>query len=202
MTDPRPTPGRAPEDPAPLLGPGQWHRDAPRLSVRLRPRARRSHHGWERSLGNSRGLARTGGIAREYALMDTIAGAIDARACATERLYVLDRGWKRSPAGLFHHELRLRRASNADQLAQWGSARALEQAPTQAVKRYQCAGKGRPCDAALQDPRPHHVRQRYGGRAELADAARSIAEDGGRAPEPARESPDAVAPLTPHVRIG
>ena len=31
MTDPRPTPmDRAPQDPtAPLLGPGQWHREAP-----------------------------------------------------------------------------------------------------------------------------------------------------------------------------
>ena len=81
MTDPRPTPmDRAPQDPtAPLLGPGQWHRDAPVFRKGEAPAHVALIMDGNGRWANSRGLARTEGHrAGEYALMDTIAGAIDA----------------------------------------------------------------------------------------------------------------------------
>ena len=97
---------------------------------------------------NARGLARTEGHrAGEYALMDTIAGAIDAgvrylkrlRPCSTEN-------WKRSPAEVFlHHELTPPTCSarRTDQLAQWGvHVRWSGRRPPPVDQRHQRPGEG------------------------------------------------------------
>ena len=102
MTDLRPTPmDRAPNDPsAPLLGPGQWHCEAPvfrRGEVPAHVALIMDGNGrW----ANSRGLARTEGHrAGEYALMDTIAGAIDAGVRYLSVYTFSTENWKRSPSG-------------------------------------------------------------------------------------------------------
>ena len=125
MTDLRPTPmDRAPQDPtAPLLGPGQWHRDAPVFRKGEAPAHVALIMDGNGRWANSRGLARTEGHrAGEYALMDTIAGAIDAGVRYLSVYTFSTENWKRSPAEVsfimnYASDVLARRT---DQLAQWG----------------------------------------------------------------------------------
>ena len=101
MTDLRPTPmDRAPNDPtAPLLGPGQWHCEAPVFRKGEVPAHVALIMDGNGRWANSRGLARTEGHrAGEYALMDTIAGAIDAGVRYLSVYTFSTEKWKRSPA--------------------------------------------------------------------------------------------------------
>ena len=125
MTDLRPTPmDRAPQDPtAPLLGPGQWHREAPVFRKGEAPAHVALIMDGNGRWANSRGLARTEGHrAGEYALMDTIAGAIDAGVRYLSVYTFSTENWKRSPAEVsfimnYASDVLARRT---DQLAQWG----------------------------------------------------------------------------------
>ena len=125
MTDLRPTPmDRAPQDStAPLLGPGQWHRDAPVFRKGEAPAHVALIMDGNGRWANSRGLARTEGHrAGEYALMDTIAGAIDAGVRYLSVYTFSTENWKRSPAEVsfimnYASDVLARRT---DQLAQWG----------------------------------------------------------------------------------
>ena len=125
MTDLRPTPmDRAPQDPtAPLLGPGQWHREAPVFRKGEEPAHVALIMDGNGRWANSRGLARTEGHrAGEYALMDTIAGAIDAGVRYLSVYTFSTENWKRSPAEVsfimnYASDVLARRT---DQLAQWG----------------------------------------------------------------------------------
>ena len=107
MTDLRPTPmDRAPNDPtAPLLGPGQWHCEAPAFRKGEVPAHVALIMDGNGRWANSRGLARTEGHrAGEYAY-----------TFSTET-------WKRSPAEVsfimnYASDVLARRT---DQLAQWG----------------------------------------------------------------------------------
>ena len=81
MTDLRPTPmDRAPQDPtAPLLGPGQWHREAPVFRKGEAPAHVALIMDGNGRWANQQGLPRTAGHqAGELSLMDTLAGAVEA----------------------------------------------------------------------------------------------------------------------------
>ena len=101
MTKTRLTPvDRAPADPAaPLLGPGQWHRSAPDFRRGEVPAHVALIMDGNGRWANGRGLSRTEGHrAGEYALMDTIAGAIDAGVRYLSVYTFSTENWKRSPA--------------------------------------------------------------------------------------------------------
>ena len=125
MTTHRPTPmDRAPSDPAaPLLGPGQWHVNAPSFGRGEVPAHVALIMDGNGRWANSRGLTRTEGHrAGEYALMDTIAGAIDAGVRYLSVYTFSTENWKRSPAEVsfimnYASDVLARRT---DQLAQWG----------------------------------------------------------------------------------
>ena len=125
MTDLRPTPmDRAPNDPtAPLLGPGQWHCEAPVFRKGEVPAHVALIMDGNGRWANSRGLARTEGHrAGEYALMDTNAGAIDAGVRYLSVYTFSTENWKRSPAEVsfimnYASDVLARRT---DQLAEWG----------------------------------------------------------------------------------
>ncbi len=144
MTTHRPTPmDRAPADPAaPLLGPGQWHVPAPTFKRGEVPAHVALIMDGNGRWANSRGLTRTEGHrAGEYALMDTIAGAIDAGVRAQWGVHVR---WSGRRPRLWTSVIKA--LEKAD--------RATEHCKT--LDLIMCVN--------------------YGGRAELADAARSIAE--------------------------
>ena len=125
MTTHRPTPmDRAPSDPtAPLLGPDQWHVNAPSFGRGEVPAHVALIMDGNGRWANSRGLTRTEGHrAGEYALMDTIAGAIDAGVRYLSVYTFSTENWKRSPAEVsfimnYASDVLARRT---DQLAQWG----------------------------------------------------------------------------------
>ena len=203
MTNLRPTPmDRAPQDPAaPLLGPGQWHCEAPVFRKGEVPAHVALIMDGNGRWANSRGLARTEGHrAGEYALMDTIAGAIDAGVRYLKPLPSHE-NWKRSPAEVsfimnYASDVLARRT---DQLAQWGvHVRWSGRRPKLWKSVINALEKA---DRATSHCKTLDLVMcvNYGGRAELADAARSIAEDvAAGAPEPARRHrKDAVSPPLP-----
>lgn len=181
MTTHRPTPmDRAPADPAaPLLGPGQWHVPAPTFKRGEVPAHVALIMDGNGRWANSRGLTRTEGHrAGEYALMDTIAGAIDAGVRYLSVYTFSTENWKRSPAEVsfimnYASDVLARRT---DQLAQWGvHVRWSGRRPrlwTSVIKALEKA------DRATEHCKTLDLIMcvNYGGRAELADAARSIAE--------------------------
>ena len=91
---------RAPKDPRqPVAGPGQWPRQAPEFAVGEAPRHVAIIMDGNGRWANERGLARTEGHrAGEYALLDTIAGAIDAGVRYLSVYTFSTENWKRSPA--------------------------------------------------------------------------------------------------------
>ena len=182
MTNLRPTPmDRAPHDPtAPLLGPGQWHCEAPVFRKGEVPAHVALIMDGNGRWANSRGLARTEGHrAGEYALMDTIAGAIDAGVRYLSVYTFSTENWKRSPAEVsfimnYASDVLARRT---DQLAQWGvHVRWSGRRPKlwkSVINALEKADRATSHCKALDLV----MCVNYGGRAELADAARSIAED-------------------------
>ena len=181
MTTHRPTPmDRAPSDPtAPLLGPGQWHVNAPSFGRGEVPAHVALIMDGNGRWANSRGLTRTEGHrAGEYALMDTIAGAIDAGVrylsvytFSTENLEAIAR--RGSFIMNYASDVLARRT---DQLAQWGvHVRWSGRRPrlwTSVIKALEKADRATAHCKTLD----LIMCVNYGGRAELADAARSIAE--------------------------
>ena len=115
MTDLRPTPmDRAPNDPtAPLLGPGQWHCEAPVFRKGEVPAHVALIMDGNGRWANSRGLARTAG--HRAVCPHGHHRRRDRRGRALpERLHLLHRELEAlSRRGLLHHELRLRRTRAA-----------------------------------------------------------------------------------------
>ncbi|QWW19022.1 isoprenyl transferase [Schaalia sp. 19OD2882] len=183
MTSPsvsRPCPmDRAPADPsAPLLGPGQWHRAAPHFAKGEVPGHVALVMDGNGRWANERGLARTEGHrAGEYALMDTIAGAIDAGVRHLSVYTFSTENWKRSPSEVrfimsYATDVLARRT---DQLREWGvhvrwSGREprLWKSVVNALRR---------ADEATRHNTTLDLVMcvNYGGRAEIADAARDLA---------------------------
>ena len=182
MTDLRPTPmDRAPNDPtAPLLGPGQWHCEAPVFRKGEVPEHVALIMDGNGRWANSRGLARTEGHrAGEYALMDTIAGAIDAGVRYLSVYTFSTENWKRSPAEVsfimnYASDVLARRT---DQLAQWGvHVRWSGRRPKLWKSVINALEKA---DRATSHCKTLDLIMcvNYGGRAEIADAAAAIAAD-------------------------
>lgn len=179
---PRPTPmDRAPDDPrAPVLGPGQWSRTAPDFARgEVPPHVALIMDGNGR-WANSRGLPRTEGHrAGEYALMDTIAGAIEAGVRYLSVYTFSTENWKRSPAEVrfimgYASDVLARRTA---QLDEWGvHVRWSGREPRLWKSVIHALGKA---ERTTHDNSTLDLVMcvNYGGRAEIADAARSIARD-------------------------
>lgn len=182
MVDERPTPmGRAGDDPhARLLGPGEWPVPAPRFGRGEAPSHLALVMDGNGRWANSRGLPRTEGHrAGEYALMDTIAGAIDAGVRYLSVYTFSTENWKRSPAEVrfimtYASDVLARRT---DQLDEWG------------VHVRWSGRRPRLWKSVVDSLEKAEARTRsnttldlvmcvnYGGRAEIADAARRIARE-------------------------
>ena len=171
---------RAPKDPRqPVAGPGQWPRQAPEFAAGEVPRHVAIIMDGNGRWANDRGLPRTEGHrAGEYALLDTIAGAIDAGVRYLSVYTFSTENWKRSPA-----EVRFIMSYASDVLArrtellkQWGvHVRWSGRRPrlwTSVIKALEKADRATSHCNTLDLV----MCVNYGGRAELADAARSIAE--------------------------
>ena len=178
----RPTPmDRAGGDPnGRLTGPGEWHRQAPVFARNEVPAHVALVMDGNGRWANSRGLARTEGHrAGEYALMDTIAGAIDAGVRYLSVYTFSTENWKRSPAEVrfimsYASDVLARRTG---QLDEWGV-------------HVRWAGR-RPrlwksVIDALEKAEAHtHANTtldlvmcvNYGGRAEIVDAVRKIGHE-------------------------
>lgn len=180
--EPRPTPmDRAPADPsAPVAGPGLWPRPAPVFARGEVPTHVALVMDGNGRWANSRGLARTEGHrAGEYALMDTIAGAIDAGVRYLSVYTFSTENWKRSPAEVrfimgYATDVLARRTA---QLDQWGvHVRWSGREPRLWKSVIHALGKA---ERTTHDNTTLDLVMcvNYGGRAEIADAARSIARD-------------------------
>lgn len=128
---------------------------------------------------NARGLARTEGHkAGEYALMDTVAGAVEAGVSYLSMYAFSTENWRRSPAevkflmGYSRQVIRRHR----DQLKRWGvCVRWVGRSPRlwkSVIRELQEAESLTRHNEGTQ----LLLCVNYGGRAEIADAARSIAE--------------------------
>ena len=176
----RPTPfDRAPDDPnAPVAGPGEWANAMP-----LDPKDKRPAHvavvmDGNGRWANERGLPRTEGHrAGEYALMDTVAGAIDAGVRHLSVYTFSTENWKRSPAEVrfimtYATDVLKRRI---DQLDEWGvHVRWSGRRPRlwKSVIHALEAAERRTHDNTTLDL---VMCVNYGGRAEIVDAARQLA---------------------------
>lgn len=164
----------------PLLGPGQWHRPAPEFKTNEVPAHVAIIMDGNGRWANERGLPRTEGHrAGEYALMDTIAGAIDAGVRYLSVYTFSTENWKRSPAEVrfimsYASEVL---AKNTPLLKEWGvRVRWSGREPRlwkSVIKALQQAG-----DATRDNTRLDLVMNvNYGGRSEIVDAVRSIGAD-------------------------
>lgn len=170
---------RAGGDPsAPLTGPGQWHQPVPEFATGEVPAHVALIMDGNGRWANSRGLARTEGHrAGEYALMDTIAGAIDAGVRYLSVYTFSTENWKRSPAEVrfimnYATDVLARRT---DQLKDWGvHVRWSGREPRLWKSVVKALSKA---DEATKDNSTLDLIMcvNYGGRAEIADAARDIA---------------------------
>lgn len=172
---------RAPADPrAPLTGPGQWHTPAPAFRADEVPQHVALIMDGNGRWANERGLPRTEGHrAGEYALMDTIAGAIDAGVRYLSVYTFSTENWKRSPAEVrfimsYATDVLARRTA---QLNEWGvhvrwsgrEPRLWKSVIHALEKAEETTHTNTTLDLVMC--------VNYGGRAEIADAARSIAQD-------------------------
>lgn len=178
----RPTPmDRAPADPwAPLAGPGQWEVPAPVFAKGEVPAHVALVMDGNGRWANSRGLPRIEGHrAGEYALMDTIAGAIDAGVRYLSVYTFSTENWKRSPAEVsfimnYASDVLERRTG---QLREWGvHVRWSGRRPRlwkSVIRALEKADRATAHNTALDLV----MCVNYGGRAEIADAARAIAQE-------------------------
>ncbi|MDC4232736.1 isoprenyl transferase [Actinomyces sp. B33] len=181
-SQPRPTPmDRAPRDPAaPVAGPGQWSAPAPRFAPGEAPAHVALIMDGNGRWANQRGLARTEGHrAGEYALMDTIAGAIDAGVRHLSVYTFSTENWRRSPAEVrfimgYATDVLARRTAQLDEWGvhvRWSGRRPrLWKSVIGALERAEERTRGNSVLDLV-------MCVNYGGRAELADAARSIAAE-------------------------
>ncbi|MCD4558012.1 isoprenyl transferase [Schaalia sp. lx-100] len=171
---------RAPKDPyAFLCGPGQWSKNPPVLPSSEIPQHIAIVMDGNGRWANERGLVRTEGHkAGEYALMDTIAGAIDIGVRYLSVYTFSTENWKRSPA-----EIRFIMSYASDvlerrtpQLNEWGvRVRWSGRHPRlwkSVVKALQKAERETQQNTTLDLV----MCVNYGGRAEIADTARRIAQ--------------------------
>ncbi|MDO4258645.1 MAG: isoprenyl transferase [Actinomycetaceae bacterium] len=171
---------RAPADPtAPVLGPGQWETPPPAFARGEVPRHVAVVMDGNGRWANERGLTRTAGhSAGEYAILDTIAGAIDAGVRYLSVYTFSTENWRRSPSEVaflmnFANDVLRRRT---EMLGQWGvHIRWSGREPrlwSSVIKNL------RKADAATagNDTLDLVMCVNYGGRAEIADAARDIAQ--------------------------
>lgn len=172
---------RAPAEPnAPLLGPRQWPNPIPRFAKGEVPRHVALIMDGNGRWANERGLSRTEGHrAGEYALMDTIAGAIDAGVRYLSVYTFSTENWKRSPSEVrfimgYASDVLARRTG---QLRQWGvRVRWSGREPRlwkSVIRALERAEKATEENTTLDLV----MCVNYGGRAEIADAARAIARD-------------------------
>lgn len=172
---------RAPQDPtAPLLGPGQWESETPHFDEGTVPAHVALIMDGNGRWANQQGRTRIEGHrAGEYALMDTIAGAIDAGVRYLSVYTFSTENWRRSPAEIrfimtYASDVLARRTA---QLKEWGvRVRWSGRYPKlwkSVVKALQKA------EEETKDCRTLDLVMcvNYGGRAELADAARKIAQE-------------------------
>lgn len=172
---------RAPADPwAPLIGPGQWHREAPDFRSFNVPRHIGVIMDGNGRWANDRGLTRTEGHrAGEYALMDTIAGAIDAGVRYLSVYTFSTENWKRSPAEVsfimnYASDVLKRRTG---QLREWGVHVRWSGRRPKLWKSVIHALEQADAATCQNDTLDLIMCVNYGGRSEIVDAARSIAED-------------------------
>lgn len=164
----------------PLLGPGEWPEAAPQLASKEVPAHVAIIMDGNGRWANERGLPRTEGHrAGEYALMDTIAGAIDAGIRYLSVYTFSTENWKRSPAEVrfimtYATEVLAR---NTPQLKEWGvRVRWSGREPKlwkSVIKALRVAGEETRENTTLD----LIMNVNYGGRAELVDAVRSIGTD-------------------------
>jgi len=178
----RPIPlDRAPTDPAaPLPGPGDPRWTAPQFGRGEVPAHVALVMDGNGRWANARGLPRTEGHrAGEYALMDAIAGAIDAGVRYLSVYTFSTENWKRSPAEVrfimgYAQDVLARRTPQLDDWGvrvRWsGRSPRLWKSVIHALQRAEETTR----DNTTLDL---VMCVNYGGRAEIADAARSIAQD-------------------------
>ncbi len=178
----RPTPlDRAPADPAaPLPGPGDPRWTVPEFGRGETPTHVALVMDGNGRWANARGLPRTEGHrAGEYALMDTVAGAIDAGVRYLSVYTFSTENWKRSPTEVrflmgYAQDVLARRTPQLDNWGvrvRWsGRSPRLWKSVIHALQRAEETTR----DNTTLDL---VMCVNYGGRAEIADAARSIAED-------------------------
>lgn len=164
----------------PVRGPGQWPLPAPVFNKNEVPRHVAIIMDGNGRWANMRGLARTEGHrAGEYALMDTIAGAIDAGVRYLSVYTFSTENWKRSPAEVrfimnYASEVLARRT---DQLNEWGvHVRWSGREPRlwkSVIHALEKAEKTTRNNATIDLV----MCVNYGGRAEIADTARHIARE-------------------------
>lgn len=164
----------------PLLGPGQWHVDAPAFAANEVPAHVAIIMDGNGRWANERGLPRTEGHkAGEYALMDTIAGAIDAGVRYLSVYTFSTENWKRSPAEVrfimsYATEVLAR---NTPQLKDWGvRVRWSGREPRlwkSVIKSLKTAGEQTKDNTTLDLV----MNVNYGGRAEIVDAVRGLAAE-------------------------
>lgn len=172
---------RAPQDrSAPVAGPGQWHAPCPSFSAGEVPAHVALVMDGNGRWANSRGLTRTEGHrAGEYALMDTIAGAIDAGVRYLSVYTFSTENWKRSPAEIsfimnYASDVLARRTG---QLNEWGvRVRWSGREPRLWKSVIRALGEA---GAVTKNNTTLDLVMcvNYGGRAEIADAARKIAAE-------------------------
>ncbi len=150
---------RAPQDrTAPVAGPGEWHAPCPTFHAGEVPAHVALIMDGNGRWANSRGLTRTEGHrAGEYALMDTIAGAIDAGVRYLSVYTFSTENWKRSPAEIsfimnYASDVLTRRTG---QLNEWGvRVRWSGREPAPRLSRGQGSGT-RPAQPSTQARFPH-----------------------------------------------
>lgn len=172
---------RAPADPsAPVAGPGEWPRPAPHLAASEVPAHVALVMDGNGRWANSRGLTRTEGHrAGEYALMDTVAGAIDAGVRYLSVYTFSTENWKRSPAEVrfimsYASDVLRRRTA---QLDEWGVHVRWSGREPRLWKSVIHALQEAEATTRHNDTLDLVMCVNYGGRAEIADAARSIARE-------------------------
>lgn len=163
-----------------LMGPGEWPGPVPSFARGDAPAHVALVMDGNGRWANTRGLTRTEGHrAGEYALMDTIAGAIDAGVRYLSVYTFSTENWKRSPAEVrfimsYASDVLARRTG---QLKEWGvHVRWSGREPRLWKSVIRALGEAEEATRA-NTTLDLVMCVNYGGRAEIADAARDIARE-------------------------